>query len=55
MRKIYIKYLEQANKTDNQYSHIQIDALNIRQDFYINSIKKDKIVFPFQKQNKKIQ
>ena len=47
MQNIYIKYLNQTNKTDKKYDEILIYILKLEQTFYINNKKKEQTVFFF--------
>ena len=53
--KIYIKYVNQANKAYNQYDQIWVDILELKQDLYLSNEEKEQIVTLFQKQAKKLK
>lgn len=53
MQKIYIEYLNQANKADNQHDQIQIRALRLKQDLYINNVEREQTVTFIQEQANK--
>ena len=44
MRKIYIEYLEQVNKANDQRDQIRTYALELEQDFHINNEEKEQAV-----------
>ena len=55
MQKIYTKYLNQANKADNQYDKIWVRALGLEQNLHVSNEERKQAVTHLQEQAKKLK